>query len=74
ARVLINGGVVLEMETEEAANWLRKAEVRKAFEKNFGGSAVIKDRSYNIVVEYLPASLKETLVGSIKVIENDNNL
>ncbi|KAF8873673.1 hypothetical protein CPB84DRAFT_1894040 [Gymnopilus junonius] len=73
-RVLINEEVVLEMEMEEAANWLRKAEVHKAFEKNFGGSAVIEDRSYNIVVEYLPASLKETLAGSIKVIENDNNL
>ena len=72
AKVLENGGVVLELDTEKAAAWLLDGEVRKVFERNFGGSAKLVDKSFQVVVCFLPVTLRDTLAESIPIIEEDN--
>ena len=72
ARVLENGGVVLELETEEAVTWVLDSEVRKSFERNFGGSAKLVDKSFQVVVCFLPVVLRDSLADSIPKIEEDN--
>lgn len=57
AKKLKNGGVVYEMNSAEAATWLRGEAVMKSFLAKFGGTSVIKDRAYTVVVEYVPTSL-----------------
>ena len=72
AKVLENGGVVLELDTEEAAAWVLDGEVRKVFERNFGGSARLVDKSFQVVVCFLPVTLRDTLAESLARIEEDN--
>ena len=74
ARVLENGGVVLEMESEEAVTWLLDSEVRKVFERNFGGSARLVDKSFQVVVCFLPVTLHDVLVEAIPRVEADNEV
>lgn len=74
ARVLENGGVVLELETEEAVAWVLDSVVRKSFESNFGGSAKLVDKSFQVVVCFLPVTLRDSLVDAIPKIEEDNSV
>ena len=74
AKVLENGGVVLELETEEAVEWLTIPEVRKAFEENFGGSAKLVDQQFHVVVSFLPVTLRDTLEVVIPKVELDNDI
>ena len=74
AKVLENGGVVLELETEEAVEWLKDQGVRKAFEDNFGGSTKVVDQQYHVVVSFLPVTLRDSLSDSIAKVEADNDI
>jgi len=74
ARILKNGGVLLEMESEDGAQWLKQAEVTKAFENCFPGVVKIKGNNYQVVVQFLPISLKNRLENLHTEIEKENNL
>jgi hypothetical protein len=74
AKILENGGVVIEMDTEEAADWVRSEDVRREFEANFGGSAKVKDQLHLVVVNFLPVTLRDSLEEAAPRIESDNTL
>ena len=74
AKVLENGGVVLELETEEAAVWVMDAAVRKVFESNFGGSAKLVDKLFSVVACFVPVTFRDTLADTLSKIEDDNNV
>ena len=74
AQTLKNGGVLYEMEHEEAATWVRSPGNRARFESLFGGSVKVKARQYQIVVRFVPASAKDALKEVAKDIETDRNL
>ena len=74
AKVLENGGVVVELESEEDADWVRSEGVRQAFEGNFGGSAKVKDQLFQVVASFLPVTLRDELEGAASRIEEDNGL
>ena len=74
AKVLENGGVVLELETEEAVEWLKDPGVRKAFEDNFGGSTKVVDQLFHVIVSFLPVTLRDTLSDSIAKVEAENEI
>jgi len=52
AKILRNGGVVLEMNSEEAVRVTR--ERRSDLEKNLGGTSVLKNREWATLAEYVP--------------------
>ena len=72
AKVLENGGVILELETEESAAWLLDSGVRTAFESNFGGSARIVEQLFHVVANFLPVTLRDTLQDFIPSIVRNN--
>jgi len=74
AQTLKNGGVLYEMEDEQAATWIRAPGNRARFESLFGGSVKVKARQYQIVVRFVPASAKGALEEVAKDIETDRNL
>ena len=59
--VLHNGGILLEMLTKEAAQWLTDSSHLKSLATATGGKLTVKIRIFNIVVPFLPTStnLKE---------------
>ncbi|KAF8801099.1 hypothetical protein BYT27DRAFT_7010271, partial [Phlegmacium glaucopus] len=56
ARKLRYGGVLLQMSTKAAAEWLKSRETRDRFLAQMGGTSVVKDRAIQTVVEYIPTS------------------
>jgi len=74
ARLLKNGGVLFEMDSEDGANWLKQDEVTKAFENCFPRTVKIKGNNYQVVVQFLPIRLKNRLEDLLTEIEKENNL
>ena len=73
-RLLKNGGVLFEMDSEDGANWLKHDEVTKAFENCFPGTVKIKGNNYQVVIQFLPVRLKNHLEDLHTEIETENNL
>lgn len=74
AQSLKNGGVLLEMDSEEAADWVREKNIRRKFEAKMGGTAIVKARQYQVVARFVSAGLKESLANTVEEIERDNHL
>ncbi|KJA19538.1 hypothetical protein HYPSUDRAFT_204575 [Hypholoma sublateritium FD-334 SS-4] len=72
ARLLTNGGVILEINSIYGAIHLRNPAVRKEFQKTLGKDVSIKDRQYTILVEFLPVTLQQRLTNMASIIEEDN--
>jgi hypothetical protein len=51
---LKNGGLLTELDTVESENWLRQDENKARFLEKLGTPAIIRDRSYVILVPFLP--------------------
>lgn len=54
AQRLQKGGILYLMASTEAAEWIRKSDVKTAFLRHFGGPARIRDRGHDIILEYVP--------------------
>jgi hypothetical protein len=74
ARILKNGGILFEMDSEDGANWLKQTEVTKGFENCLPGVVTVKGNNYQVVVQFLSTSLKNRLEELCTVIENENSL
>lgn len=75
AMKLRNGGVVFDCNSAYGIDWLRHSSIKQEFERNFGGSAVVKNRAFTLIIGYLPVRLKDQL-GSAHMctaIERDND-
>jgi hypothetical protein len=72
-RTLKNGGVLLEMDSEEGADWLRDEETIKEYEKQLPGAVRVKARSYQVVIQFIPAQLKDRLETMLTDIEVEND-
>jgi len=53
-----NGGLLLKLDSSEAAEWLKRDEIREGFLTNIGSGANIKDRTYQVIVQFVPIRFK----------------
>jgi hypothetical protein len=74
ANVLQNGGVVYEMNSKEAADWIKRPDVCAAFADGFGPTVTIKERNFPVVVECIPVQFDTSTKHAISRLEHDNNL
>lgn len=76
ARKLKNGGIIYEMETAEAAAWLKGNDVMDRFIAKYGGKSIIKNRAFTVVIEYVPVTidLEENPQDTYHILEKANNL
>ncbi|QRV98602.1 hypothetical protein RhiJN_26621 [Ceratobasidium sp. AG-Ba] len=74
ANILQNGGVVYEMNSREAAEWIKRPDICAAFADNFGSLVRYRERSFPVVVECVPVSFDTASKHSIGKLEHDNNL
>ncbi|KAG1796595.1 uncharacterized protein BJ212DRAFT_1290274, partial [Suillus subaureus] len=56
ARRLPHGGVLYELNSTELAMWFNTPMNRSKFLEHFGIEVVIKDRSFNILIENIPVA------------------
>ena len=72
---LQNGGVLVEMVTDEGAAWLASKTNAEAFLRELGESeASFKTRSYNVIAYYVPLSLNTSSEKDRKEIEEANGI
>jgi hypothetical protein len=71
---LRNGGLMVEMDSEETANRLKNSEDRNKFLKALDHAVTIKDRTYTVIVQYLPIHMQIDRPGLLRLIESKNEL
>ena len=74
ARKLHNGGVIYEMGSTEAAQWLKGKTNMTNFLQVFSATSIIKHRAYSIIAEYIPLTFDPTERGQIAEIKRVNGL
>jgi hypothetical protein len=72
AKKLANGGIVFDLDTEEAAKWIQAN--KDTFLSKFSGTATIKDRALAVIVEYVPLSHSPDALAEMRKIERDSKL
>ena len=71
---LRNGGVIIQLETKELAEWIRQLANKKEFTDKLDANAQIKDRTYPLVVPRVPISFEPANLEHLREIETVNNL
>ena len=71
---LRNRGVVIQLASKEAANWLREPFNKVAFTEKLDANAYIKDRTYPLVVPRVPISFDPQNQEHLREVETINNL
>ena len=74
AKRLMNGGVLLEMGSEGAAQWMGESNNRADFIGRFAPEAVYKVRSYTTVVQFIPLQFRVGCDEEIWQLERDDGL
>ncbi|KAG1761643.1 hypothetical protein EDD22DRAFT_728130, partial [Suillus occidentalis] len=68
-----NGGTILEMMTSEAAEHLKKNEVKEEFLKNIDPKATFKERGYLVVIQFVPLTFNPSSDAHIQELEKEND-
>ncbi len=68
------GGLVLTLNSKEAANWLRQPEHEMAFTKGFSKGLHIRERTFNLIVPRVPIVFKPGNKSHLREIEEVNSL
>ncbi|KIN97232.1 hypothetical protein M404DRAFT_160919 [Pisolithus tinctorius Marx 270] len=66
--------ILLELNSQESATWIRDTPNRNAFLEKLGGTAMIKDRQYSIVIPFLPITTDLDSPDTLHRMENKNNI
>lgn len=66
------GGILFEMNSAAAATWIRQARIKTAFAANFGTAIIVRDRTFNLIMEFVPISLNLEGLAEKEHIERDN--
>ena len=75
ARILRNGGVVIEANEEGLAIWVQDSEQREEFQDAFdGGQAQIKEKLYAVIIEFVPIAHKTGNTTEYRHIEGVSQL
>ena len=69
---LVNGGVVFDMNTPNAVKWVHLH--KHAFTEKFGSTAIIKERTVSIIIEYVPTSYTPDALSEHRKIKRDSKL
>lgn len=72
--VLRNGGILLEFPSKQAVKWLKENDRLQKLADATGGKLTFKDRSYNIVVPFVPTSTLIEESEILRSIEVENEL
>ena len=69
---LANGGVVFDMNTPNAVKWVHLH--KRTFTEKFGSTAIIKEHTVSVIIEYVPTSYTPDALTEHRKIEQDSKL
>ena len=72
--LLRNGGLLLELNSDEAAHWLRSDGVITKFLENLGSGASIKNRTYQVIVQFVPVTFDPEDNEQVRGFEENNGI
>ncbi|KAG1790543.1 uncharacterized protein HD556DRAFT_1218403, partial [Suillus plorans] len=67
-----NGGTIIEMIAEEAAVYIKRQEIKDEFIKALDPTAVIKDRAYPVIIQFVPLTFNPSDQTQIQDMEQEN--
>ncbi|KAG1787223.1 uncharacterized protein HD556DRAFT_1247151, partial [Suillus plorans] len=73
-RKLKRGGALFEVDGPDTKLWLNTPSNGKAFAQEFGGDTTIKDRTFQVIAEYVPISFNLESSSDLREIEERSNL
>jgi len=68
------GGVMYEMNLEEAAEWLKGGNMMKAFIGKMGSTVDYKAQTYEVVVDWVPTTFDMNQMGALESVEQASGL
>ncbi|KIO04829.1 hypothetical protein M404DRAFT_142127, partial [Pisolithus tinctorius Marx 270] len=71
---LCNNGILLELNSQEAAAWIKEPLNRVTFLVKLGGEAMVKDWHYNIVIPFFSIATDTEKPETLCDMENANNI
>ncbi|KAG2121947.1 hypothetical protein DEU56DRAFT_719367, partial [Suillus clintonianus] len=74
ARKLPHGGILYELNSPAAAEWLTTPANRSSFLEHFGPEVIVKDRAYHLIVENVPISFNPLSPTALADTENKGGL
>ena len=72
AKKLRNGNILYQMNTKESANWLRLADVQKAFMAHFDGTSNMRNKLHYVIAEFVPTTFDAGSSFAHAKVEEDN--
>ena len=72
AKKLRNGNVLYQLNSKDAATWLREPEVQKAFMEKYGGTSNIRNKLHYVIAEFVPVTFDAGSSFAHAKIEQDN--
>jgi hypothetical protein len=74
ATKLRNGGTILQLNSKDAADWLRGEDTANTFIGQLGGTSTMKTRPLNTVVEFIPITFNPDAFGTFGEVEKASGL
>ncbi|KIO12103.1 hypothetical protein M404DRAFT_19940 [Pisolithus tinctorius Marx 270] len=71
---LHNNCILLELNSQESAAWIKDMPCRTTFLEKIGGTVMIKDRQYSIVIPFLHVNTDLENPDTLHEMENENNI
>ena len=71
---LRNGGVIVQLSSKEAAEWLREPSNKLSFMRKLDNKAFTKDRAYPILIPRIPTTFDPSNQEHLREIEGENGL
>jgi len=72
--LLRNGGLLLELDSPEAATWLRSEGITDKFLEGVGSGACLKNRTYQVIVQFVPILFDPLDETQVRAYEEHNNI
>ena len=69
-----NGGFLVEMDTTEAVAWVKDPIRKLILTESLGGNIRLKDRTYNLLVPFVPIMMKIEDTATLRSIEQTNKI
>jgi hypothetical protein len=74
AKKLHNGNVLYQLNSRDAANWMKELEVQTAFMVNYGGTANIRNKLFYVLAEFVPTTFDAGSSYAHAKVEEDSTL